>query len=81
MVDAYAGHQLVTFMNIFSGYNQVFMHHDDQEKIAFVTEHGTYCYKVMPFGLKNVGATYQMLEKKSSRKRSRNSLRSMLMTF
>ena len=34
---------------------------DDQEKTSFVTGQGTYCYRVMPFGLKNVGATYQRL--------------------
>ncbi|KAK0573106.1 hypothetical protein LWI29_003140 [Acer saccharum] len=40
------------------------MHPDDQEKTAFVTERGTFCYKVMPFGLKNAGATYQRLVNK-----------------
>ena len=34
---------------------------DDQEKTSFITGQGTYCYRVMPFGLKNVGATYQRL--------------------
>ena len=37
------------------------MHPDNQEKTAFITERGIFCYKVMPFGLKNVSATYQRL--------------------
>ncbi|XP_031254693.1 uncharacterized protein LOC116112724 [Pistacia vera] len=64
MVDATAGHELLSFMDAFSGYNQILMHPSDQEKTAFITERGTYCYKVMPFGLKNVGATYQQLVNK-----------------
>ncbi|CAA7016406.1 unnamed protein product [Microthlaspi erraticum] len=51
-------------MDAFSGYNQIFMHPDDREKTAFITDRGTYCYKVMPFGLKNAGATYQRLVNK-----------------
>ena len=43
------------------GYNQISMEPSDQEKTSFVTGQGTYCYRVMPFGLKNVGATYQRL--------------------
>ena len=48
-------------MDAFSGYNQISIDPDDQEKTSFVTAQGTYCYRVMPFGLKNAGATYQRL--------------------
>ncbi|KAL5557494.1 hypothetical protein UlMin_039730 [Ulmus minor] len=64
MVDATAGHELLRFMDAFSGYNQILMHPEDQEKTSFVTERGIFCYKVMPFGLKNAGATYQRLVNK-----------------
>ncbi|XP_072056333.1 uncharacterized protein [Arachis hypogaea] len=52
------------FMDAYSGYNQILMHPSDQEKTAFITEYGNYCYNVMPFGLKNAGATYQRLMNK-----------------
>ena len=61
IVDATAGHELLSFMDAFSGYNQISMDPDDQEKTSFVTAQGTYCYCVRPFGLKNAGATYQRL--------------------
>ena len=61
IVDATAGHELLSFMDAFSSYNQISMDPDDQEKTSFVTAQGTYCYRVMPFGLKNKGATYQRL--------------------
>ena len=61
IVDATADHELLNFMDAFSGYNQINMDLDDQEKTSFVTRQGTYCYRVMPFGLKNAGATYQRL--------------------
>ena len=61
IVDATAGHELLSFMDAFSGYNQISMDPNDQEKTSFVTGQGIYYYRVMPFGLKNVGATYQRL--------------------
>nr|XP_023896291.1 uncharacterized protein LOC112008185 [Quercus suber] len=51
-------------MDAFSGYNQIKMADEDQEKTAFITSQGLYCYNVMPFGLKNAGATYQKLVNK-----------------
>ena len=61
IVDATAGHELLSFMDAFFSYNQISMDPDDQEKTLFVTAQGTYCYRVMPFRLKNAGATYQRL--------------------
>ncbi|KAI5344677.1 hypothetical protein L3X38_012554 [Prunus dulcis] len=61
LVDATAGHALLSFMDAYSGYNQMFMHPEDQAHTSFITDRGLYCYKVMPFGLKNAGATYQRL--------------------
>ena len=61
LVDSTAGHKLLSFMDAFSGYNQILMDEDDQEKTSFVTSQGLYCYKVIPFGLKNARATYQRL--------------------
>ena len=61
LVDSTAGHRLLSFMDAFSGYNQIRMDEVDQEKTSFVTSQGLFCYKLMPFGLKNAGATYQRL--------------------
>ena len=61
LVDSTAGHQLLSFMDAFLGYNQIKMDEADQEKTSFITSQGLFCYKVMPFGLKNAGATYQRL--------------------
>ena len=55
------GHSLLSFIDAYSGYNQIRMHPADEEKTSFITDQGTYCYRVMPFGLKNAGATYQRL--------------------
>ena len=61
IVDVTSDHELLSFMDAFSGYNQISMDPDDQENTSFVTRQGTYCYRVMPFGLKNAGATFQRL--------------------
>ena len=64
LVDFMAQHQLLSFMDAFFGYNQIRMDELDQEKTSFVTSQGLFCYKVMSFGLKNAGATYQRLMNK-----------------
>ena len=64
LMNSTAGHKLLTFMDAFSGYNQIRMAEKDQEKTAFITSQGLYYYKVIPFGLKNAGATYQRLVNK-----------------
>ena len=58
---AFIGHRILSFLDSFSGYHQIPMYPLDAEKTTFITPHGLYCYNVMPFGLKNVGATYQRL--------------------
>ena len=52
---------MLSFMDVFSGYNQIWMDEANREKTSFITSQGLFCYKVMPFGLKNAGATYQRL--------------------
>ena len=64
LVNSTARHELLSFMDAFSGYNQIRMKEEDQEKTSFVTSQGIFCYKVMSFGLKNAGATYQRLMNK-----------------
>ena len=61
IVDATAGHKILSFLDIFSIYHHIPMHPPNSKKTAFITPHGLYCYNVMPFGLKNVEATYQRL--------------------
>ena len=64
LIDSTAGNKLLSFMDAFSGYSQIVMHPSDQDKTSFITRQGLYCYKVMPFGLKNASATYQRMVNK-----------------
>ncbi|XP_074314028.1 uncharacterized protein LOC141649233 [Silene latifolia] len=59
MIDATTGHEALSFMDCTAGYNQIHMAPEDQEATGFRTPKGIFCYTVMPFGLKNAGATYQ----------------------
>jgi hypothetical protein len=59
IIDDCIGHDTLSFMDGFSGYNQIQIHPVDQYKTAFTTPWGTFAYRVMPFGLKNIGSTFQ----------------------
>ena len=61
LVDATVDHPRMSFLDAFQGYHQIPLALDDQEKTAFVTPVGNYHYKIMPFGLKNAGSTYQRM--------------------
>ncbi|GKC69102.1 reverse transcriptase domain-containing protein [Tanacetum coccineum] len=59
--EAAMGFPFKYFLDAYKGYHQIQMSKDDEEKTAFYTDQGTYCYTKMPFGLKNAGVTYQRL--------------------
>ena len=58
VIDSTAGCVLLSFLDCYSGYNQIALKESDQEKMSFITPFGAYCYNTMTFGLKNAGATY-----------------------
>ena len=59
LIDATAGHEVISFMDAFSGYNQIKLAKEDQDDTAFITHRGVFAFKVVPFGLLNAGATFQ----------------------
>jgi hypothetical protein len=59
VINSTAGCDLLRFLDCYSGYHQIAIKEEDQEKTAFITPFGAYCYTTMSFGLKNAGATYQ----------------------
>ncbi|XP_073051281.1 uncharacterized protein [Primulina eburnea] len=61
LVDSTSGCELLSFLDAYQGYHQIPLALEDQDKASFITSGGTFCYVVMPFGLKNAGATYQRL--------------------
>ncbi|KAL2239143.1 UNVERIFIED_CONTAM: Retrovirus-related Pol polyprotein from transposon, partial [Sesamum indicum] len=64
MVDSTAGYEMFSMMDAYQGYHQIHMAEEDKDKTSFITEKGIFCYNMMPFGLKNAGATYQRLVNK-----------------
>ena len=61
LVDATYGHPRMSFLDAFQDYHQIPLALPYQEKTAFLTLIGNYYYRVMPFGLKNAGFTYQRM--------------------
>ncbi|GAA0146362.1 hypothetical protein LIER_06340 [Lithospermum erythrorhizon] len=57
LVDGSAGHGVFDFLDASRGYHQILLEKADLEKMTFITDR-LYYWKVMPFGLKNVGAAY-----------------------
>lgn len=64
LIDSMAGHEILDFLDAYSGYNQIQMNSEDQEKTLFSMKYDTHCYNIMPFGLNNAGATCQRLVNK-----------------
>ncbi|GJS17820.1 reverse transcriptase domain-containing protein [Tanacetum coccineum] len=60
-VESFCGYPFKCFLETYKGYHQIKMAEEDEEKKSFITSQGIFCYSKMPFGLKNVGATYQLL--------------------
>ncbi|PWA78384.1 reverse transcriptase domain-containing protein [Artemisia annua] len=67
-VESLSGFRLKCFLDAYKGYHQIQMAVENEEKTAFYTGKGVYCYKKMPFGLRNAGATYQRLVDKAFNK-------------
>jgi hypothetical protein len=61
IIDSIARCARLSFLDAYSGYNQIKLKKEDEEKTAFITPYGVFYYQVMPFGLKNAGATYQRM--------------------
>ncbi|KAL0462457.1 UNVERIFIED_CONTAM: Polyprotein P3 [Sesamum latifolium] len=61
LVDSTSGCELLSMMDASQGYHQIMLAPEDRKKVSFITSEGTFCYVVVPFGLKNAGATYQRL--------------------
>nr|GEV07223.1 reverse transcriptase domain-containing protein [Tanacetum cinerariifolium] len=67
-VESLCRYPFKCFLDAYKGYHQIKMAKEDEEKTTFITSQGIFCYSKMPFGLKNVGATYQRLVDKAFQK-------------
>jgi hypothetical protein len=64
LVDAAASSELMSLLDCYSGYHQIWMKKEDEPKTSFITLSGTYCYLRMPEGLKNVGGSFSRMTAK-----------------
>jgi hypothetical protein len=55
IMDSMMSCELLSFLDVYSGYHQISLATDDDEKISFITPFGIFCYTKMAFGLKNGG--------------------------
>ena len=74
LVDATYGHSRMSLINAFQGYHQIALTAEDQEKTAFISPDANYHYTVMPFRLKNAGATYQWMMTRMFRDKIRHTI-------
>jgi hypothetical protein len=63
-VDSTAGCEVMSLLDCFSGYHQIYMKEEDKASTSFITPFGTYCFVWMPEELKNAGSTFSHLTKK-----------------
>ena len=61
IIDSTAGCDFLSFLDAYSGYNQIRMKEEDEEHTSFITPYGVFCYMTMPFRLKKARATYQWM--------------------
>jgi hypothetical protein len=61
--DSSAGYQMMVLLDYFSGYHQIWLRKEDEQKTSFITSFGTYCYLRMPKGLRNAGPTFCRMKK------------------
>jgi hypothetical protein len=64
LIDAAATSELMSLLDCYSGYHQIWMKKEDEPKTSFITSSGTYCYLQMPEGLKNVGGSFSRMTSK-----------------
>jgi hypothetical protein len=61
IVDDAANSEMLSLLDMFSGYHQIRVHREDEEKTSFITPFGTFCFVRMPEGLKNAGCTFSRM--------------------